>query len=41
MQARYMAKRLWSDGEWGKTVIIFGVDNSSFMHGDNKKNMIR
>ena len=28
---------LWSDSSWGKSVVIFGVDNSSSVHVDNKK----
>ena len=27
----------WSNGECGKNVVIFGVDNSSSVHDDNKK----
>ena len=27
----------WSDGSWGKNVIIFGVEMSSTVHVDNKK----
>ena len=26
-----------SNGEWGKHVVIFGVDNSSSVHADNKQ----
>ena len=26
-----------ADGSWGKIVVSFGVDNSSFVHVDNKK----
>lgn len=25
------------NGEWGKNIIIFGVDNSSSMHTDNRE----
>ena len=28
------------DGSWGKNIIIFGVDNSSSTHFDNRKNDI-
>ena len=28
---------LSSNGEWGKNVIIFGVDDSSSVHVDNRK----
>ena len=28
---------LWSCSEWGKHAVIFGVDNSSSAHVDNKK----
>ena len=27
----------WSNGECSKNVVIFGVDNSSSVHDDNKK----
>ena len=27
---------LWSDGSWGKNVIIFRVDNSSSVHVEKK-----
>ena len=27
----------WSGGSWGKNVVIFGTDSSSFVHVDNKK----
>ena len=27
------------NGEWGKNVIIFGVDNSLSMHTENRKNI--
>ena len=28
-----------SNSEWLKNVFIFGVDNSSFVHADNRKNI--
>ena len=28
------------NGKWGKKVIIFGVDDSSYVHTDNKKKCI-
>ena len=28
---------LWSDGSWGKNVVIVGADMSSSVHIDNKK----
>ena len=33
---------LWSDGSWGKNVVIFGINNSSSMYVDNnnKKNTL-
>ena len=27
----------WSDGSWGKNVIIFGTDDGFSLHVDNKK----
>ena len=30
----------WTDGSWGKNVIIFGADVSSSLHVDNKKESI-
>ena len=27
-------------GNWGKNTVIFGADNSSSMHADNRKNDI-
>ena len=27
----------WADGSWGKSVVIFGVDNRFSVHVDNKK----
>ena len=29
-----------SNSEWGKNVVIFGVDNGSSMHAGNKKNIL-
>ena len=29
-----------SNSEWGKSVVIFGVDNSSYMHADNREKYI-
>ena len=29
-----------SNGEWDKNLVIFGVDNSSSVHGNNRKKYI-
>ena len=29
----------WSEGTWCKNIVIFGVDDSSSLHADNKKNI--
>ena len=30
---------LWTDGSWGKNVVIFGADTSLCVHVDNKKKL--